>query len=176
MAPDMPYRRRTTVRDSPFICVIFGVALMFASFSDDNTQVPRQRLQALVGTVAGVSQYSTGGRHSVSYVDLMLRDDSGSSHELRQRYGVTSYAPGLMSLHSGDHVATLVEDKGGRLVLWEVTRDEVPVLAYDSTCQFYASKRRWAVLLRVVALCLVLAGAFLRVRMGTWREPNPNDF
>jgi hypothetical protein len=175
MGLNMAYRRRATVRDSPMLCLIFGAALLIASFSDDNTIVPRERLQSLEGTVARVSEYRTGGRHSVAYVDLMLQDGSGGQHEIRQRYGVTDYAPGVMSLQSGEHVATLVQDKGQQLVLWEVTRDGTPVLSYDNTRQFYAKKQHWVVGMRLIVFCLVVAAVFLRLRLGVLREPTVLD-
>ena len=176
MAQNMAYRRRATVRDSPLLCLVFGAALLVASFSDDNTIVPRESLQSLDGTVASVSEYSTGGRHSVSYVDLRLQDGSGSQHELRQRYGVTKYAPGVMSLQPGAHVTTLVQDKGGHQVLWEVSRDGTPVLGYDNTRQFYERNQHWVSVVRLIAFCLVVAAVFLRARLGVWREPSESAF
>jgi hypothetical protein len=172
----MAYRRRTTVRDSPLICLVFGAALLIASFSDDNMIVPRESLLSLDGTVASVSKYSTGGRHSTSYVDLMLLDASGNHRELRQRFGVTKYAPQVMSLQPGEHVTTLAQDKGGRQVLWEVSRDGTPVLGYDDTRRFYESNQRWSTGMRLIAFCLVVAGVFLRTRLGVWREPAESDF
>jgi hypothetical protein len=167
--------RRTTIRDLPWICVVFGVCLLLIPLQEDSRIVPRDSLTTIEGKVASVSRYSTGGRSSITYLAIVLQLDSGATQLLRQRYSVVDFAPRILQLQQGDHVAVLAQDGGGScrcLIPWDIATDAAPYLSYDDTSRYYVHRQHLAWGAYAGGLILLLAAVMLRVRMGSWKEPS----
>lgn len=174
----MSSRRKTTRRDLPGICLVYGaifaltaVALPIASRFD---MASPSNLEMISGQVELVSH--TGGGKTVPTLEILVRG-SGGLHHLWQE-DLTKDVPALKSLRAGDLITAMARPthRLGRDLdwLWELRRDGVVLLSVEETTQYlerrYVRNLRLAFGAAVLSVTLLILGVVLRKHFGAWHD------
>ncbi|HEV2616891.1 MAG TPA: hypothetical protein VGU63_09820 [Candidatus Acidoferrales bacterium] len=166
-----------TVRDLPALCLLFAGIFAFAALAlplaAKLDMAQKAELYRVSGTVQSVSH--TNAAKVRTKLNLFARDGD-RVHDLTQD-DLSYDVPALRSLRPGDNVSALVRhDLLGRDLewIWELQRDGITILSYEQTRKFLEGERslslaiaRWS---GALSIALLLAGLFLRIRLGAWRD------
>jgi hypothetical protein len=172
-------RRKTTRRDLPALCLIFGtifaVGALGLPFASNLDLAKESDLHSIAGLLQSAPQTTVSGKAGTK-LHIFIRGSDGLHHLTQD--DLSQDVPGIMALRAGDNVTARVKhDSLGRDLdrLWELQRDGVAILSYKDTYQYlqrrHARVRELAHWAGALSLGLFVVAVFLRRHFGAWRDP-----
>jgi hypothetical protein len=171
-------RRKTTRRDLPSICLLYGV--IFAGqwaaliFSARIAGLERSELHEISGTVEAIT-HTGGGPKARSKLNLLIGSPEGKHHLTQDDLSDT--VSGLESLQVGDTVTALTSHYGqigNAEAYWEIRRNGAMLLSFEETNghqhHLVTRYRKMGLCAGAIAVALLILGIAFRRYFGSWYD------